>query len=170
MFPQTFRGTKINRERQSKCKKLAPVSPQPLNQFPSLQSLTQAKIIIQSSAVFLLRIPNRLMSLATTKRVARMKVVVVTMNAALPRPWSSLIEDIGIVRQRASEAINVMVVAESTRPSARCCGVLNLKLRARRGGVGTVQRFDDIEFFPGVRSAVLVRCVPYVMCKIFFVC
>jgi hypothetical protein len=110
------------------------------------------------------------MSLATTKRVARMKVVVVTMNAALPRPWSSLIEDIGIVRQRASEAINVMVVAESTRPSARCCGVLNLKLRARRGGVGTVQRFDDIEFFPGVRSAVLVRCVPYVMCKIFFVC
>ena len=88
--------------------------------FPSAQ-LTQDRIIHQSSAVLCFNIPNRLTSLAATKILARMKVVVVTIKTALPREWDPPMEDIGKFLSRIPQLISqiryqIMVDGESNLP------------------------------------------------------
>jgi hypothetical protein len=53
------------------------------------RALTQANTINQSSQALFLTIQKRLNNLATTKIVARTKVMVVTINTDRPREWKS---------------------------------------------------------------------------------
>jgi hypothetical protein len=83
----------------------------------------------QSSAVLCFNIPNRLTSLAATKILASMKVVVVTVNTALPREWTPVVEDIGKLFPGIPQLIcciryQVMVDRDSKLP-------LGLRMRSR---------------------------------------
>lgn len=81
--------------------------------------LTQATIIHQSSAVRVFRMTNRLISLATTKAVARANVTVVTTKTAPPRDGISFVSILQGPRSLVDADLEdqVMAVVESQWPS-----------------------------------------------------
>lgn len=94
MHPYSFARSIVDGERKSESNELLYIHT--LVQFVFRKSiadpfasptLTQARIIHQSSAVLRLNIPNRLINLAATKMVANTKVVVVTIKTVLLREW-----------------------------------------------------------------------------------